>query len=577
MHGSRRTFLHDAAVFVLSVAVLALLNLVWVIPTIRATYSSASTLALATVERARADVTFSLRAMQNSLEDAAEEIAYDPARKKIVLNRVLKYNPAIKSAGIAGIDGRETFILDRFRFITPADFGDYKSAGSFSSALAGAVTFGDLYISPEQEPHITLFAPMARAGVIGGVLIADINIRDLVSAIHTPEITQSHVYVVDENGYQIIHPNVSEILRRPNFLSRPIVRKVVRDRATADGLAPEDRYVNEDGVAVFTVGMPIAIADFSIFFETPRSVALAGVRQVVVFAGITVLVGALALFLIIRARNRLQRLNVRSVDLLKENYEVGKMLVRRDLELTRANARLEELDEVKSEFVTIAAHQLRTPLTGIRWSYQTLLEEGAEALTSVQRRVLQGGLGASLRMINLVNDLLNVARIEEGRFGFHFTLQSPFKMIQRAAERFRKAARDKGIEFKAELPPAPPRPFFFDEEKMSLALDNMLDNAVKYTEPAGTITFRAAEEGNILRISVSDTGIGVPADQVHRVFAKFFRAGNALRFHTSGTGLGLYVCKNIVEKHDGAMSVESREGKGTKFTITLPRAEKPPG
>jgi|GEM_PF-918488 len=619
MHGSRVTFVQRILVFLVALATLVVLNLIWVVPTIRTTYSSASVLALATVERARADVTFSLETMQNGLVDAAEEIAFEPERKKIVVNRVLKYNPAIKSLGLAGRDGKETFLLDRFKFITSADFQDYSAAPDFSAALQGVSTFGEVFISPELEPHIRLAIPVSRAGVIDHVLIADINIRDLVSAIHTPEIKEGHIYVVDENGYQIIHPNLSEILRRPNFLSRPIVKKVVQNHVVADGLASDDQYVNEqvvqnhvvaDGLAsddqyvneqgqsTFTVGMPVSIADFSIFFETPRSVALAGVRQVIIFAGITVLLGALMLVVIIRSRGRLQFLNIQLNDLLKENYEVGKilvrrdreltaanvrleeflreldsvgkMLVRRDLELTRANTRLEELDEIKSEFVTIAAHQLRTPLTGIRWSYQILLEDATGVLTSGQRRILSGGLGASLRMINLVNDLLSVARIEEGRFGFHFTLQSPTAMIAHAVERFGKMAGEKGIAFVPELPAGSVRSFAFDEEKISLVLDNVLDNAVKYTEPGGKIAFSVTEEKNALKIVVSDTGIGVPKEQLHRVFGKFFRANNAVRFHTSGTGLGLYVSKNIVEKHNGTMNVESAESKGSTFTITLP-------
>ncbi len=598
MHGSRVTFVQRILVFLVALATLVVLNLIWVVPTIRTTYSSASVLALATVERARADVTFSLETMQNGLVDAAEEIAFEPERKKIVVNRVLKYNPAIKSLGLAGRDGKETFLLDRFKFITSADFQDYSAAPDFSAALQGVSTFGEVFISPELEPHIRLAIPVSRAGVIDHVLIADINIRDLVSAIHTPEIKEGHIYVVDENGYQIIHPNLSEILRRPNFLSRPIVKKVVQNHVVADGLASDDQYVNERGQSTFTVGMPVSIADFSIFFETPRSVALAGVRQVIIFAGITVLLGALMLVVIIRSRGRLQFLNIQLNDLLKENYEVGKilvrrdreltaanvrleeflreldsvgkMLVRRDLELTRANTRLEELDEIKSEFVTIAAHQLRTPLTGIRWSYQILLEDATGVLTSGQRRILSGGLGASLRMINLVNDLLSVARIEEGRFGFHFTLQSPTAMIAHAVERFGKMAGEKGIAFVPELPAGSVRSFAFDEEKISLVLDNVLDNAVKYTEPGGKIAFSVTEEKNALKIVVSDTGIGVPKEQLHRVFGKFFRANNAVRFHTSGTGLGLYVSKNIVEKHNGTMNVESAESKGSTFTITLP-------
>src|SRR3989338_6966694 len=114
---------------------------------------------------------------------------------------------------------------------------------------------------------------------------------------------------------------------------------------------------------------------------------------------------------------RLTRLNASMRELLTDLDNAGKMLVRRDLELTRANVRLEELDQIKSEFVSIAAHQLRTPLTGIRWSYQAILEEGQGNLQPEQRKLLESGLSTTLRMVDLVNDLLSVARIEEGKFG----------------------------------------------------------------------------------------------------------------------------------------------------------------
>ena len=602
MHRKRLTFLPRILFFIAALALLIILNLIWVIPTIRAMYSSTSVLALEITQRARGNITSSLEAIQKELAVGAEEIVFEPNRKKIVIERILKDIPGIKSIGVAGRDGKETFLIDRFQFVMPADFWDYATTTYFSGALRGSASFSDVSISPALEPHIILATPVERSGIIDEVLIADINIRDLVSAIDTPEIKDGHIYAVDQDGYQILHPNLNEILRRPNFLARPIVKKVVQGRVIADGLAPDDPYTNEQNQNVFTVGIPVAVAGFSIFFEQSRSVALTGVRQIIEFAGITILLEALALFVIIRGRGRLQNLNVQLNELLKENYEVGKilvrrdreltatnsqlenflkelddvgkMLVRRDLELTQANARLEELDKVKSEFVTIAAHQLRTPLTGIRWSYQTLMEEGGTAMTPGQLRIIQGGLGASLRMIDLVNSLLNVARIEEGRFGFRFTMQAPAAMIAHATEQAQKAAAAKGIRFVVQMPDHPISAFFFDEDKMTLVLDNMLDNAVKYTEPGGTITMEVLREGQSLKISVTDTGIGIPKDQMHRVFGKFFRADNALRFHTSGTGLGLYVCKNIVERHNGTMSVESVEGGGTTFTMALPMMEK---
>ena len=105
---------------------------------------------------------------------------------------------------------------------------------------------------------------------------------------------------------------------------------------------------------------------------------------------------------------------------------------------------------------------------------------------------------------------------------------------------------------------------------MNIALDNVFDNSIKYTPPGGTITIKINQEKNTVHVSISDTGIGIPKNQIDKLFVKFFRADNALRFQTSGSGLGLYVVKNIVEAHGGAVKVESEENKGTTMSFTLP-------
>lgn len=291
-----------------------------------------------------------------------------------------------------------------------------------------------------------------------------------------------------------------------------------------------------------------------------------------VFFGATVFLFFLfmgAVVFIIIYNTRLRRLNQRLNDLLKENYDVGKILVRRDIELTEANTRLMALDASKSEFVSVAAHQLRTPVTGIRWSFNALLDGEMGEVNSDQRKILEDGLKSSVRMINLINDLLNVARIEEGRFGLHFKKQPLGIVIQGVVDRHRTAIEEKGILFFPDIQQGIPS-LDLDEDKMNIALDNLFDNAIKYTSPGGTITLKVKEEKNYVHVDVSDTGIGIPPSQIDKLFVKFFRADNALRFQTSGSGLGLYVVKNIIEAHGGTMSVVSEENKGTTISFTIP-------
>ncbi len=257
-------------------------------------------------------------------------------------------------------------------------------------------------------------------------------------------------------------------------------------------------------------------------------------------------------------------------ELNQELDTAGKILVGRDLELTQANARLQELDAIKSEFVSIVAHQLRTPLTGIRWSYHTLLEKETGSLNPEQKKIIEDALGATIGLVGLINDLLNIARIEEGKFGFHLKRQSILPIIETSAEKYRQKAKEKGVILTIQQTSGSPPDVDADEEKLGIVFDNFIDNAIKYTSPGGTITLTISSKEKNVYITIRDTGIGVPKEQVHRLFSKFFRADNAVRFQTSGTGLGLYVAKNIIQKHNGDISVQSNKGKGATFTISLP-------
>lgn len=239
--------------------------------------------------------------------------------------------------------------------------------------------------------------------------------------------------------------------------------------------------------------------------------------------------------------------------------------------LAAANKRLKKLDEVKSEFVSVAAHQLRTPMTGIRWTFRVLLDEEEGDISESQRDLIGAGLKATVNAINLVNDLLNVARIEEGRLEFDFRREKINPLLADALERIRPEANAKGVTLESSVPTEPILASV-DTQRIAMVFDNLLSNAVKYTKPGGTVEFGAESSGKHVRIWVRDTGIGIPKDQQHRIFSKFFRASNAMLFHTSGTGLGLYLVKNIVEHHDGDVSVESTEGEGTTVTVTLPHS-----
>ena len=170
----------------------------------------------------------------------------------------------------------------------------------------------------------------------------------------------------------------------------------------------------------------------------------------------------------------------------------------------------------------------------------------------------------------LVNDLLNTARLEDGRLVGVRQPTDIIALMQSTIDNAKTAIAKKGhtIIF---TPPKEKLPLLvLDSETMSLAFQNLLENAIRYTKPRGNITVTMEPQGDKLRVAVADNGVGVPEDQQERVFTKFFRGKNVLSMETEGSGLGLFIAKNIVETHGGGISFSSAEGKGTTVTITLP-------
>ncbi|MBI2098672.1 MAG: HAMP domain-containing histidine kinase [Candidatus Wildermuthbacteria bacterium] len=274
--------------------------------------------------------------------------------------------------------------------------------------------------------------------------------------------------------------------------------------------------------------------------------------------------------ILVRKDRELTLANQTLVERTHDLEEAGKLLVRRDLELTQSNERLRDLDAIKSQFVSVAAHQLRTPLAGIKWTLYALLEERTGKLNAEQKTFAGDAYKATLRLIELVNDLLDASRLEEGRFGFKTQKQDFLPVVQSTYEKFEKSAKEKGVTFSFVAPKEPLPTLTIDKEKITIALENMVDNALKYTPPGGRVTIRLFKEKNQVICDVADTGIGMPKDQTSKIFTKFFRAENAQLSQTSGTGLGLYLAKNIIEHHGGAIFFTTKENQGSTFTFTLP-------
>lgn len=228
-----------------------------------------------------------------------------------------------------------------------------------------------------------------------------------------------------------------------------------------------------------------------------------------------------------------------------------------------------ELIRSKTEFIAVASHQLRTPLTSLHWALESLAKQNLEAS---QKELANTGLEASVKLLKIVNDLLDVSKIEEGRFGYQFENVNIISFIEEIIESMKNFAKQFNIKIYFQKPTDPSITLSIDFQKLSMVISNLIDNAIRYNVPNGEVVVgvERVKDQPYIKISVKDTGVGIPADELNKLFAKFFRAENAIKLYSEGSGLGLYIVKNIIKRHGGQIWVESEINRGSTFYFTLP-------
>jgi signal transduction histidine kinase len=224
----------------------------------------------------------------------------------------------------------------------------------------------------------------------------------------------------------------------------------------------------------------------------------------------------------------------------------------------------------KNEFITTASHQLRTPINEINWAIESL--SGEKELSPQNQLLIQNIGNSAKKLLTTVEDLLNVSKIEEGKVGYNFEPADIVEFLSGILTEALPQIRRAGLKLYFDRPSAPLPRAIIDPQRLSLVVSNLLDNAVRYNVENGEIIvkIKKVEQAPFLEVSVSDTGIGIPPNELAQLFAKFFRATNAARTAAEGSGLGLYIAKSIVQAHGGRMWAESELNRGTTIRFTLP-------
>jgi signal transduction histidine kinase len=271
--------------------------------------------------------------------------------------------------------------------------------------------------------------------------------------------------------------------------------------------------------------------------------------------------------------SRVKRFNIRLKKEVKEAVseveKTNKDLSQANRKLSNAYKKLKQLDSAKNEFISIASHQLRTPLTSIKGFISMIMEGDYGKVDKEAEDALKKIFISNERLIKLVNDLLSLSRIESGKFSFTFKKGDIVKLVKDILGDFKLEAKTKNIKFKFIKAKKEIKPFVFDPGKIHEVISNLVDNALKYTEK-GEIKVKMENLKEKVRITVSDSGQGMSEQELEYVFEKFRRGIDSSSLNTEGTGLGLYVCRKIVDAHKGKIYAESDgPGKGSRFILEL--------
>jgi len=523
------------------------------------------------------------------------------------LRRLLVIAPPITEAIAIDSKGIAQVAVSRFTSVLPRGKKIESALPALQSANQGKSYFSPVYFYRDSEPYMTLAVPIERyAGRVIGTLQVQVNLKyvwDLVSKLKVG--TGGYAYAVARNGDLIAHPDISLVLQRRNIAHVGQVSAAFEPQP--DEERPQGIVVNNlRGKQVFSSWTLIPDLGWAVFVEQPVEEIYGPLYAslfrtsgfLLVGLGMALVASLMVARRVVRPLETLRkgvhrigdgdmsaRLEVKTGDEievladefnkmtenLREAYDgLERRVAERTRELAVANERLQELDRLKSDFVSNVSHELRTPLTAIKGAVDLVLREVAGPLTGKQIHYLARVRSNTQHLAGLINDLLDLSKIEAGKIEVKPSRVSLAGLVHEVVETLRPVAAEKEIALEAAIS-APSILVWADRHKINQVLMNLIGNAIKFTPAQGRVAVSALKSGNEnVQVSVSDTGPGIPADEQQRIFDKFYQIAQVGEAKPKGTGLGLAICKALVELHGGTIWVESEMNRGSTFCFMLP-------
>jgi signal transduction histidine kinase len=562
----------------------------------------AAAVAALKIERFVQDITTAIRAATKSREANQSTVLPE---YKFELKRLLYLAPAITEAAALDISGVKQAQVSRARAVSQDARSDFTTSPGFQRARQGKVDYGPVYFVQNSEPYMTIaFAIEHFAGTVIGVLQAEVNLKyvwDVVSSIKAGE--AGYAYVVSRSGDLISHRDISLVLQRRNFSGLTQVKAAFQ---TASGIPrPEVTLAyNVEKTKVISSYALIPSLQWAVIIERPAEEAYAPLYASMLRTSALLLVGfsmalLASLFVARRVVRPLEALR-RGVERIGKgdlNHSLGlktgdeieiladefnemaahlreaytgleRKVAERTQALTIANAKLEEASQHKSQFLANVNHELRTPVSAIIGYARLVLRATEGQIAPLQRENLQDLLNNAERLLNLIDSLLDFAKIEAGKLEVRVEPVRVDEIIHGAISTIEPMLNDGSVRIIREIAPGIPA-LNTDREKLRQIVLNLLDNAVKFTE-RGEIKISASQRNGSLKVVVSDTGIGIQKDDLNQIFEEFQRGDLQHAKQYRGTGLGLAIAKRLVNLLGGEITVDSDVGKGSTFTVVLP-------
>lgn len=500
-----------------------------------------------------------------------------------LLEQLLLQNPSLIEVGFINLQGLETSRVRKSG--ADARIADDLLNMSRTEMFVRAKE-GKSYISPVHYtldgPAVAVASPVLnRNGIVISVLAGEINLKELEQIVAKTTLGEDgYIYVVDQDGFIIAHGR-SPQLRASSATGVALVEDAIRDRAKS-GVQGQRRYANLFGVSVVASGRYLENLRWGIVAEWPtrdadRVVDIVRNQVLLVLFIVLFITVILSIVLANRIAGPIKQLEA-GTQLVAQGKFDARIEIRTNDEIEDLGAAfnkmiegLKQLQQLKDEFVFIAAHELRTPVTAIKGYLGMVLEGDAGPISDQVKEFIQKVITANQRLIQLVNDLLQVARSEAGRLTIQAAPVDVIEPIKGVLIELAPLAAEKGITMKYEPPVSLPKAMA-DAGRLKEVIVNLVGNAIKYTIGAGTVAISHELQGRALVTHIKDSGVGISKEAQKRLFEKFYRVQTEQTRDITGTGLGLFIVKQIVEKMGGTIWVESEEGKGSTFSFSLPIA-----